>query len=135
MDEARVTSMYEIIATFHSHYSSIFVAQLYNLDREQALETYLFVIPSILSTNHKVECDKPLSLKDLEEALSHMANDKALGLDGFPSEFYKKIWDLVGQDLHKFYLKAMLTRSLRGIINRGNIKFILKFGDLEVITN
>lgn len=57
--------MYEITIAFHSHYSSIFVVQPYSLDKEQDLETYLFVIPSILFANHRVECDKPLSLKDL----------------------------------------------------------------------
>jgi len=74
-------------------------------------------------------------LKDLEEALSHMTNDKTLGLDGFPCEFYKKIWDLVDQDLYKVYLESMIMRSLGGIINRDNIKFIPKFDDLEVIMN
>jgi len=61
----------------------------YSSKREQALETYLSIIPSILSAKHRAKWDKPLSLKDLEEALSHMVNDKAPRLDDFPYEFYK----------------------------------------------
>lgn len=33
-------------------------------------------------------CDMPLMLKDLKVALSHMANDKAPSIDGFPYVFY-----------------------------------------------
>lgn len=64
-----------------------------------------------------------------------MANDKAPRLDGFPYDFYKKLWYMVGHDLHKVYLKAMHTGSLRSIINRGNIKFISKPRDPNIITN
>lgn len=34
-------------------------------------------------------CDKTFSLKDLENALFQMDNDKFMGLDGFPCEFHK----------------------------------------------
>lgn len=62
-----------------------------------------------------------------------MANDKAPGLDGFPYEFYKELWDLVGPNLLNFYKEAMINGSLGSIINKRNVKFIPKEGDLEII--
>lgn len=64
-----------------------------------------------------------------------MSNDKALGCDGFPCEFYKALWPCVGLDLHKVYLEAFHPQSLGQLINKGNIKFIPKVGDPEDICN
>lgn len=64
-----------------------------------------------------------------------MADDKAPGCDGFPSEFYKSLWPCIGPDLHKVYLEAFHSQSLGKMINRGNIKSIPKVRDLEEICN
>lgn len=64
-----------------------------------------------------------------------MVDDKALGIDGFPCEFYKSLWYLVGPDLHKVYLEAFQNKSLGSLINQGNIKFIPKTGDLKDFCN
>lgn len=63
-----------------------------------------------------------------------MENKKALGIDGFPYEFYKEIQDKVGPNLLNVYHEALSIGSLGGIINKGNIKLIPKFGNLELIT-
>ena len=64
-----------------------------------------------------------------------MANDKTPGLDGFPCEFYKTFWDMIGPDLLHVYQEAMHTGSLGALINKGNIKFIPKPSDQKIITN
>lgn len=64
-----------------------------------------------------------------------MANEKAPGIDGFPCEFYKKLWDVIGPYLLCVYQEALLTRSLGAIINQGYIKFIPKIGDPKLISN
>jgi len=56
---------------------------------QQALEDYYVVIPHKLSQAQRDFFDTPLTLDDFKSALSHMANDKSLGIDGFPYEFYK----------------------------------------------
>lgn len=89
----------------------------------------------MLSKAHRDFCDTPLSLDDLKYALSQMANDKALGIDGFPYEFYKEFWDMVGPDLLQVYKEAMVSGSLGPMLNKGNIKFIPKLGDPECITS
>lgn len=64
-----------------------------------------------------------------------MANDKARGIDGFPCDFYKALWDCVGQDLYHVYLEGFHAKSLGNLINKGNIKSIPKFCDPEDICN
>lgn len=81
-------------------------------------------------------CDKPFSLEDLTQVLSQNANDTALGLDGFSYEFYvKAFWDMFNPYLLQVYKKAMMNRSLGSIVNKGNVKFIPKTRDIEIITN
>lgn len=80
-------------------------------------------------------CDQMLTPEDLKEAIFCMADDKALGCDNFPCEFYKALWPCVGPDLLKVYQKAYHSCSLGKIINKGNIKFILKVRYSEDICN
>ena len=64
-----------------------------------------------------------------------MADDKSLGCDRFPYEFYKHLWEHIGPDLHKVHLEAYHSKSLGAIINKGNIKFIPKARDPKDICN
>lgn len=72
---------------------------------------------------------------DLTDSVSYMANDKALGLGDLSCELYKELWDTIIQKLLHFYQEVLQTNSLGIIINKGDIKFIPKPRDLEVITN
>lgn len=63
-----------------------------------------------------------------------MAEGKSPGLYGFPYEFYKSYWEFVGPDLYQVYLEAMRLGSLFPLINKENIEFIPKKGDLRLIT-
>lgn len=62
-----------------------------------------------------------------------MVEGKVLGIDGLSSEFYKAYWDFVVLDLYQLYLKSMRLNSLGHLINKGNIKFIHKPRDSEII--
>lgn len=64
-----------------------------------------------------------------------MADGKALRLDGFPCDFYIACQDFLSSYLHKVYVEEVQVGSLRTLINKGNINFILKQGDPELIMN
>lgn len=95
----------------------------------------IFVTPNYLAVEQCAFCEQLLTLQDLKEVVYSMANDKALGCDGFSCEFYKHLWEHIGPNLHKVYLEAYHTKSLEAIINKGNIKFIPKTRDIEDIYN
>ena len=62
-----------------------------------------------------------------------MVNDKADRCNSFPYEFYKAFWDSIRPNLHKVYLEYFHSISLSNLINKGNIKFILKSNNSEDI--
>lgn len=121
-----MNSLPKIPNSFTQHYMQVVAVQPYTSDRLEALQHCKEVVPSCISPFLQFECSKVLSLKEMEGALSQMANGKAPWLDGFPYEFYKSCWECVGPYLHKFYLNALHARYLDNLINKGNIKFIPK---------
>lgn len=120
---------------FVQHYSKTFATKAFTPERKQALATCLSIVPVKVMHNQCESCVKPLLVDDLDEALSQMQNNKAIGLNGFPYEFYKKLWDTVGPNLHKVYQEALAFGSLNLLINMGNIKLIPKQDNPEIITN
>lgn len=64
-----------------------------------------------------------------------MDNEKSVGLGGFPCGFYKELWDMIDPNIFNVYKEVMVSSSLGAIINKGNIKFILKVGYPKFITN
>lgn len=118
MDQGnRLTSLPGIVILFTKHYTQVFLAQQYSLDRLVALQACKDVILNQLSKVHKLECNKPLSFYELSVALYQMAYGKALGLDGFPYEFYIACQEFVGPDLDKVYSEVMFFGSLGPLIN------------------
>lgn len=64
-----------------------------------------------------------------------MVNEKYARLDGFPYEFYKELWDVVGPDIMCVYHEALVIGSLEDILNKGNIKLIPKSRNPKLITS
>ncbi len=93
------------------------------------------VTPNHLEFEQQAFYEQLLSLSNLKEDVYSMVDEKSPGCDGFPYEFYKHLWEQIGPNLHKVYLKAYHSKSLGEIINKGNIKFIPKASDPEDICN
>lgn len=129
------TSLPDIMSTFVIYYQKVFAAQSLSHVHQRALDECCVVMPLRLSQAQRDFSYTPLSLDDLKFALSQMANDKAPGIDGFPYEFYKEFWDMVGSNLLQVYKEAMVSGSLGPMLNKGNIKFIPKLGDSKYITS
>ena len=72
---------------------------------------------------------------EIANAIRKLKDDKALGLNGLPTEFYKSNIDWITQDLYNLYFEAFEIGSLGPSINTGIIKLIPKFGDKPLIKN
>ena len=58
------------------------------------------------------ELDNPISEEEVKEAINDMPSDKAPGLDGFTSAFFKKCWGY-----HKgLYLKEICPRGNNKVV-------------------
>lgn len=62
----------------------------------------------------------PVSAEEVRDALFSMPANKAPGPDGFPMEFYKAAWTVVGKDLitaiQSFFLFGFLPRSINATL-------------------
>ena len=56
-----------------------------------------------LGPNEQATLSQPITIKKTSNALKEMANDKAPGLDGFTTNFYKFFWPDVREILHASY--------------------------------
>lgn len=131
---AQITNSQLMLQAFVQHYKFIFQAQPPSDAHWVTLDQCLGVVPHKISEAQKVLYKIMLTIEDLHEATMQMDNDKAPGYDGLPCEFYKTLWDSVWQEILQVYLEGFHNQS-RGLqINKGNIKFIPKQGDLEKIT-
>jgi hypothetical protein len=57
----------------------------------------------------------PVSLDELTKALSEMARQKSLGLDGVLTKFYQALWPTIGKD----YWRMLQDTIGRGTLPRG----------------
>ena len=64
------------------------------------------------------------SVNELNDAISQMETNKAPGLDGFPAEFYQKIWGVIKEDLMSMFFQ----------LQQGNFPlFRLNFGVITLL--
>ena len=53
----------------------------------------------VLNQDHQNMLDLNFTPDEIKDAMWSILEDKALGLDGFNSGFYKAAWDIVGADV------------------------------------
>ena len=52
-----------------------------------------------VTLEHNIELMSPLNAVEIKNALFEMNSDKSLRLDGMNAAFYKKFWNIVGEDV------------------------------------
>ncbi len=80
-------------------------------------------IPQI-SEHNKSVCDKPLTMKELDDVISKSPVNKSPGPDGLPFEFYKVFWD---------HSKDLLFEALKECIDQGELTTTMKQGLIVLI--
>ena len=50
-------------------------------------------IPKIITEDHNQILEKSIKMVEVENAVKQMAKDKALGPDGFTTNFFHAVWD------------------------------------------
>jgi len=70
--------------------------------------------------------DKHFTEDEIFAAICSMQNGKSLGIDGLTYEFFKDMWDIIGNDLNHLYSESFSSRCLMKSISQELIKTILK---------
>ncbi|GJU26065.1 hypothetical protein Tco_1164686 [Tanacetum coccineum] len=79
-----------------------------------------------VSDSSNEEMTRPITDVEIKRAMFGIGNDKAPGPDGFTSVFFKKSWDIVGQDICKVVRDFFHNGKLLKEINHTFIALILK---------
>ncbi|GBG85933.1 hypothetical protein CBR_g40746 [Chara braunii] len=88
-----------------------------------------------LPTHARLDMDRPVTEEEALRALKAMAKGKTSGNDGLPTEFYRKHWDVFGQDLVEIYNEILIGENLPTSACKGIISILYKKGDMNEIRN
>ncbi len=115
----------EVNNTFAEFYSHLYTAD--PAPDLAALKLYLseLKLPS-LTDNDAESLETPLTLLELQEALSLMQKGKSPGLDGLPPELFLELWDIVGPLLLNSLNYALDAGSFHRDQNTSLISVLLK---------
>lgn len=95
----------------------------------------LFSCLKKLTPEQQEVIDLPVTFQEVSKAVHDLSSEKAPGLDGFPSEFYKHFWNVIGKDYFEMLLSSIQTGSLPKSCNRAVLSLLPKKGDLYCLKN
>ncbi len=90
---------------------------------------------NVLTERQKLECDEPISEKEITNVIKNLKTEKSPGCDGITPEFYKKYWNkikhLFMNMIEETYRKGILPYTLRKAI----VALLYKKGDKTLLKN
>ena len=90
-----------ITNVFHNFYRKLYSQETNICNAAQ--EELLGYVNGRVSVEERDDLDLPISIGEMENALSRTAKNKSPGIDGLPYEFYQCFFDLIGPDLLNVY--------------------------------
>ena len=127
-----VRSNTAILRECHAFYSSLYTEEL--VDRESQ-DWLLQQLDSTLSSEDQARCEGELTFSECREALSQMDSGKSPGSDGFPVEFYRHFWGLLGSDLVEILNFSFRQGFLSHTQRRGILRLLYKKDDPLLLKN
>ena len=108
-DGTFVTDSPEILSEVENVYKNLYTADpTCPIAQHQMLNN----IPRKLTNIQKSFCEGQLSPEELKASVKALNNDKSPGTDELPAEFYKKFWDVIGQDLTEVFNSCYKSQLL-----------------------
>ena len=115
-------------------YKDLYTSQ--NIPHEEdKFNEFLNCLTQKLTEEEKEELEKDISIHEMEKAIQLMPNNKSPGLDGIPIEFYKKYWNLIGEEVHSTITTELDEGELSTSQKRTAITLIYKKGERRDIKN
>jgi len=92
-------------------------------------------IPHRFSPNMIHQLDQPLTKQELHDALLSMANGKSPGPNGIITEFFKRFWDLIGDEFFDMVRHSIEQGKLPPGMTSRTITLLFKTGDKADLAN
>ena len=90
-------------------------------DKSTSQREVLRHIPQVITEEHNLLLLKPIEMDEVEEVVKQMAKDKALGPDGFTTNFFHACWDWLKEE---FRALVEDSRKLGNILKALNATFL-----------
>ena len=74
-------------------------------------------------------------MEEIKTALNQIQNNKSLGADGLPKEFYTTFWPVLKEELSEMLNNIFLKKSLSNSQKQATIKLLYKKGDPKDLKN
>ena len=124
-NELEINDSKNILLELHKFYSELFSKSVHKSEQECLSFLDTINIPSI-SEEHRVFCDKVLTLDDLSTSLAKMNSGKSPGNDGLTVCFYKFFWLQIKDTLFESYTYSKTVGFLSSSQRQAIIKLIEK---------
>ena len=118
-DRTQVETREEIEEELSSYFKGILTED--NNTREQEIAQITDLIPRSVSREDNENLNKPISMQEVEEALSQMAQGKAPGPDGFTTNFFHFFWEMIKEEVRAIMEQS---RTKQGVLNSFNANFL-----------
>lgn len=112
-------------------YSSLYDAETSD---ENCRDNLLKDLP-VLSDEQKQFLETDFTFEEVTTAIMNLSSGRAPGLDGLPSEFYKKFWSILGEDYFKVLKQCFNEGTLPTSCQRAVLSLLPKKGDLTLLKN
>jgi hypothetical protein len=111
------------------YFANLFTFEVYNLD--------LVMMDKIQPSVTQAMIEKllaPFSPEDVKKAVFNIGDFKAPGPDRLNVVFYKKFWNICGEEITQEVLQALNSRSIPEGWNDTTVVLILKIDDPKLVT-
>ena len=91
-------------------------------ERSQDIAHINTLIPRVITREDNEMLVKPISMQEVEEAVSQMAQGKAPGPEGFTTNFFHFFWDMIKDEVLEIVEES---RCKRGVLKAFNATFLM----------
>lgn len=91
-------------------------------------------IPTLTETQRKF-LDSAIPYQELMDAVKQMKTGRAPGIDGLSIDFYKSMWNIIGNDFYEVIQECFKEKSLPTSCQRAVLTLLPKKGDLSDLKN
>ena len=125
-------SFVSILENVQTYYEALFCSEVHDVILTEHIVNHLDVK---LSNVDKVMCDQFLTVKDINNAIDQLLQNKSPGSDGLTANFYVCFRSVLVPILLKLYHEIEIQRVVPGTMAEGLITLLFKKGDRTDIAN
>ena len=102
-----------------------------NLEKLRMQSTLISRVKKKISPKNRHECDRQITVAELEEVIKSFENKKSPVNDGLSTAFYKAFKEILKTDLRKLYIEIFKLRDAQKHAETAVISCLYKKGDRE----